>query len=170
VPAGVHLAGAPGREALLAQIQLQLKINCGIETELHPLTRGELGGDWPDSPLFGRRFDLALFGWSAGAVPPCDLFTSAQIASASNPGGANDTGYSNPDFDSACRKALTTFDPAQAAQFHAQAQRLFAADLPMLPLFFHPRLAAARPEVQAYVLDGSSESELWNVEELAIMP
>jgi peptide/nickel transport system substrate-binding protein len=162
--------GDPVRDALMRAIPMQLRANCGLEVEVQPLTRGELEGDWPDGVVFGRRFDLALFGWRAGPVPPCELFTSMQIPGDANPGGANDTGYSSPDFDEACRQALTAWDPGVAAQFHADAQRLFARDLPSLPLFFYPRIAAAHPQVSGFALDPTSPSELWNIESLSMTP
>jgi peptide/nickel transport system substrate-binding protein len=157
------------REGLLQAIQTQLKDNCGIEIETRPLTRGELESNWPDSLIFGRQFDLAEFGWDVGSLPPCELFTTAQIPDDSNPAGANDTGYSNSVFDLACHQALTTFDPKIAAQLHAQAQRLFAQDLPILPLFLRAKLAAARPGVSGFTLDPTS-SGLWNIESLTLKP
>jgi peptide/nickel transport system substrate-binding protein len=168
------LAGMPmddlWHKGMFEEIQAQLKTNCGIEVETRLLTRGELEGDWPDGVIFGRRFDLAMFGWKVGSVPPCELFTTDQIPDDTNPGGANDTGYSDPEFDAACRRALTAFDPQPAAQDHAEAQRLFARDLPVLPLFFLVKIAAARPQVEGFVLDPTSPSELWNIEELALAP
>jgi peptide/nickel transport system substrate-binding protein len=162
--------GDPIREALLPAIQSQLKANCGIEIETRLLTRGEMEGDWPDGVIFGRRFDLAVFGWRVGSAPPCELFTTAQIPDDANPGGANDAGYSNPQFDDACRRALTTFDPQLAAPYHQAAQRLFAEDLPMLPLFFRVRAAAARANVADFALDPTAPSELWNLETMTLAP
>jgi peptide/nickel transport system substrate-binding protein len=162
--------GDPLREVLLAAIQSQLKANCGIEVETRLLTRGELEGNWPDGVIFGRRFDLALFGWGVGSVPPCELWTTAQIPDDANPGGANDTGYSNPEFDSACRRALTTFDPQQSAHYHAEAQRILAEDLPMLPLFFRVKVAAARANIIGLTLDATSPTELWNIEAVTVSP
>jgi peptide/nickel transport system substrate-binding protein len=158
--------GDPIREGLLQSIQSQLRTNCGVEIETRPLTRGELEGDWPDGLIFGRQFDLAEFGWEVDSLPPCELFTTDQIPDEANPAGANDTGYSNSVFDLACHQALTTFEPPTAAQLHAQAQRLFAQDLPMLPLFLRAKLAAARPGVSGFVLDPTSSSGLWNIESL----
>jgi peptide/nickel transport system substrate-binding protein len=162
--------GDASREALMASIQSQLMANCGVEIELQPLTRGELEGDWPDGVVFGRRFDLALFGWRPVGAPPCGLFTTAQMPDDASPGGANDTGYSSAEFDQACRKALTSWDPVEAASFQAEAQRIFARDLPVLPLLFRPRIAAARPQVSGFALDPTSASELWNIESLALNP
>ncbi len=114
--------------------------------------------------IFGRRFDLAVFAWPVGALPPCELFTTAEIAGAGTPGGANDSGYSSSAFDAACQQSLFPFDQSAGAQRQAEAQRQFSRDLPVLPLFFEARHGAARPSVQGYILDPSSPSELWNIE------
>ena len=91
----------------------------------------------------------------------------SQPASA-NPGGTNAAGYANPAYDLACYRALAAPDPGAAAADHSEAQRRLAEDVPMLPLFFRPRHGAALPAVSGYVLDGSSESELWNIEHLSV--
>jgi peptide/nickel transport system substrate-binding protein len=160
-PLNLSLAGGEEQAPLMAAIQGQLRANCGIAVEPRVLTRGELEGDWPDGVIFGRRFDLAVFGWRIGLAPACELFTTGQIAGVDNPSGANDTGYSSPEFDAACQPTLLADDPADA-------QRIFARDLPVLPLFFQPQQAAARPGVQGYALDPSAASELWNIEEIQL--
>ena len=152
----------------ITSYQSQLQLNCGIDVELLPLTLGELIGDWPDGVVFGRRFDLALLSWDVAESMSCELWLTAQIPDDSNPGGANAAGYSNPDYDVACRRALTTLDPTQAAQSYAEAQRLLAQDLPALPLFYQVKVAAALPGVQGFALDPTSDSELWAIE--AIRP
>ena len=158
------LAGDETHQPLMQAIQNQLSHNCGVQLRLQTLTQSQLAGDWPDGVIFGRRFDLAVFAWQVSAVPPCGLFTTAEIAGADNPGGANDSGYSSPAFDAACRQSLFPLDQSAGAQRQAEAQRQFARDLPVLPLFFEARHGAARPSVQGYTLDPSSPSELWNIE------
>jgi len=120
---------------------------------------------WPQGVIFGRRFDLSAFPWRTGNVPPCDLYLTSAIPNAQNPGGTNNTGYSNPDFDGACQTALTTLDDDARRAAHMQAQIVFAADLPSLPLFFRPKLAAAAPRVIGVHLDPTAASVLWNLEE-----
>ncbi|MEP7356688.1 MAG: ABC transporter substrate-binding protein, partial [Anaerolineales bacterium] len=157
----LSLAGGGAQAALLAAIQDQLRANCGIAVQSRVLTRSELEGDWPEGVIFGRRFDLAVFAWQIGMAPACQLFTSGQIAGPDNPAGANDTGYSSAEFDAACR-------PTMLADDMAEAQRIFARDLPALPLFFQPQVAATRPGLEGYALDPSAESELWNIEEIRL--
>jgi peptide/nickel transport system substrate-binding protein len=151
----------------VSNLQSQLQTNCGIAVELLPLTRGEFTGDWPDGVVFGRRFDLAVLTWDEGGGWPCELWLTEQLPDDANPGGANASGYSNPAFDAACRRARATLDPALAAHYRAEAQQLFAQDLPALPLFFRVKVAAALPGVQGFALDPTSDSELWAIEAIA---
>ncbi len=170
----LKLASAPAesafRAALLDFISAQLLANCGIEAvpELH--TPEELYDPWPSSLVFGRQFDLAVFPWRTGATPPCDLYLTSALPSDDNPGGANDTGYSRPEFDAACLAALGALDTATRRAQQAEAQRLFAQDLPALPLFFRPKVGAAAVTVTGFQLDPSAASGLWNIESLGLTP
>ncbi len=168
------LASAPPesdfRVALLEFIRAQLLANCGIEAlpELH--TPEALYDVWPASLVFGRQFDLAVFPWQTGPTPPCDLYLTSALPSDDNPGGANDTGYSNPAFDAACQAALIALDAATRRDRQREAQRLFAQDLPSLPLFFRPKLGPAALGVTGYQLEASAASGLWNIESLGLAP
>ncbi|MBP7694635.1 MAG: hypothetical protein KA764_22120, partial [Anaerolineales bacterium] len=73
-------------------------------------------------------------------------------------------GYSSPEFDAACQRAQTAFDPAERRAAHQQAQAIFTRDLPVVPLFFRFAASVARPGVAGYRLDPSARSDLWNLE------
>jgi peptide/nickel transport system substrate-binding protein len=154
------------RQALLGQISEQLLANCGMEAGAVYENTADLYDIWPGGALFGRRFDLGAFPWRTGSTPPCDLYLSSAIPDAQNPGGTNNTGYSNPEFDAACQTALTALDADARRAAHAQAQAIFAADLPSVPLFFRPKVAAALPAVSGFRLDSTAGSILWNIEAL----
>jgi peptide/nickel transport system substrate-binding protein len=156
-------------QASLAQlIQAQLRANCGIDAHIQLDPPETLYDVWPKGVLFGRKFDLGVFPWRAGIQPPCDLYMSEAIPSDQNPGGANDTGYSNPAFDRACHAALAALDEPTARAMHQQAQAIFTRDLPSLPLFFWVKAGAVRSGVQGYQLDSTAASELWNIEKLTV--
>jgi peptide/nickel transport system substrate-binding protein len=157
-------------EQLAHSAAASLASECGLAATLRPVTQGELLADWPEGVVFGRRFDLALFAVNVGAAPPCALFMTNQMASDANPGGANASGYSHREFDEICRRALTALDPQEAARWQAEAERIFERDLPALPLPFRTKLAAARVEVVGFVLDSTSPSELWNLENIFRVP
>jgi ABC-type oligopeptide transport system substrate-binding subunit len=60
----------------------------------------------------------------------------------------NAAGYSRTAYDQACADALYSLaDQPLHTQAHAQAQALFAEDLPALPLYWHSRLLITRPDL-----------------------
>jgi peptide/nickel transport system substrate-binding protein len=168
----VRLSSGPAdsafRVALAEFVQAQLGENCGMEVTPDLLALPALVDAWPAGVLFGRRFDLGSFPWRAGLEPPCDLYVTDAIPSDNNPGGANNTGYSNPAFDAACAAALGALDEATRRAQHSEAQALFSQDLPSLPLFFRSKIGLTAPRVQGYQLDSSAPSDLWNIESLSL--
>jgi len=159
-------AGSPFREALMQFVQTQLRENCGIELRPSFFEPDELYALWPEGVLFGRKFDLGQFPWRTGVEPPCDLYLTQAIPSDQNPGGANNTGYSNPAFDEACLAAQQALDEATRRSRHAEAQAIFTQDLPSLPLFFRVKAGVALPRVNGYTVDPTANSDLWNIESI----
>jgi len=139
---------------------------CGIGLAVEFLPAAELFADGPDGPVFGRQFDLALFSWLNGFDVPCGLYLSAEIPGPENWWAtSNNPGYSSADYDAACQTALDALPGMEAhTRFHREAQRIFSHDLPVLPLYFVPKLVAARPGVSGVILDPSENLELWNIE------
>ena len=139
---------------------------CGIQVDIKILDQAALYAAGPDGPLFGRNFDLAEFAMGSTALePPCDWFTSAEIPDAANRWvGTNVSGYSSPAFDAACQAAQSTlFDDPAHLDAYRQAQSIFVQDLPVLPLYWRLKVAAARPEVCHFSLDPTAASPLWNI-------
>ncbi len=156
------------RKTLATLIQAQLLANCGIEVLPQFYAQEDLYNLWPDGVLFGRKFDLGEFPWRAGIEPPCELYLTEALPTDLNPGGANNTGYSNPAFDAACRAARAALDEGTRQAQHAAALALFAQDLPSLPLFTRLRVGVAVPPVVGYQLDATAASDLWNIEILSL--
>ena len=141
---------------------------CGVGVTTSLLSPGELFAPGPDGPLFGRKFDLAMFYWESGARSPCVLYTSAQMPSAANQWiGANVTGFSSPEFDAACASAYWALpgQPDYAARNQA-AERLFADQLPVVPLYYQLKIAISRPDLCGLDLDLTARSLLSNLESL----
>lgn len=140
---------------------------CGIQVNVQYLTAEELYAPGPAGPLFGRNFDLAEYAMGVwGMEPLCEWYTTAEIPSAANHWiGVNISGYSNPAFDAACR-ALRQSLPEEAAYATAyrELQALFAEELPIAPLYWRIKIAAARPDLCNFTLDATAQSALWNVE------
>jgi peptide/nickel transport system substrate-binding protein len=155
-----------------AQTLAQSLRSCGIEVNLEFWDPGEYYAEGPEGPLFGRSFDIGQFAWRTGMEPPCDLYLSEAIPGMDVErfpyawGGWNNTGYSNPEFDLACKAALGSL-PGQESykEHHLKAQEIFASDLPVVPLYLHLKVAASRPDMCHFILDPTARSGMWNIEE-----
>lgn len=156
----------------LAQVLKEMLGACGINLRIDARSPDVAFAAGPEGPIFGRNFTLAQFGWESTVEPPCFLYTTAQIPGPYPQfplgwGGANATGYSRTEFDTACRQAALALPGTdEYLQAHYQAQAIFAEDLPAIPLYSRVKLVAARPDFCQVELDPSSESALWNLERL----
>jgi peptide/nickel transport system substrate-binding protein len=140
---------------------------CGIKVNVQYLDANTLYAPGPGGILFGRNFDLVEFAMgSTGIEPPCDWYTSSQVPNAANNWvGTNVSGYANPAFDAACLTSQQSLpdDPFHAAAY-AQAQSIFANDLPVIPLYWRVKTAATRADLCHFSLDPTAASNLWNIE------
>lgn len=180
------------QEQQVAEILQQSLARCGVQLTLQALPLESFTAPGPEGAVFGRDFDLAQFAWQTDAEKTCALWSSdtipgdpartveevpwlqAALGDTADPqapafpygwGGGNIAAYSNPDFDRACRQARTSLpDRSEYVSAHQQAQRIFAEDLPAIPLYLGIRLAAARPDLCGLYVDPTAASELWNIE------
>jgi peptide/nickel transport system substrate-binding protein len=159
-------AGDPAR-GRTADILQQNLAECGIRMGTRYLPVETFYADGPDGPVFGRQFDLALFSWLNGLDAPCGLYLSAQIPQQNNWWAtSNNPGYDSETYDQACRSALeAVYGTGAYVQHHKGAQAIISRDLPVLPLYFVPKLLALRPEVRGVSLDPSQQTSFWNIEE-----
>ena len=141
---------------------------CGIGLNVEYFSQNELYA--PNGLLFGRQFDLAEYALGVESVEPaCNWFTSAEIPNKENSwSGTNITGFSDEEYDAACREAQSALRDEQAyLNEYRQTQIIFAEELPAIPLYYRLRIAAARPEVCGFALD-STANPLWNIEDMAV--
>ncbi len=141
---------------------------CGVQVAVTPVPAGSWFAPGPQGPVFGRRFDLAEFAWLGRNEPNCGLFLSDNIPGPEEDGfggwsNVNVTGWQSEEFDTACREALSLLpgQPGYEAA-HQEAMRIFARDLPALPLIARLRVAATNPAVENFKLNASQPSEFWN--------
>jgi peptide/nickel transport system substrate-binding protein len=149
-----------------AQILAENLADCGVILGVRYFTSTEeLVFEGHDSPVLGRQFELALYSWNSGLYAPCELYLSSQIPAPENQWTMlNSPGYISADYDAACQAALDALPGTSAHLYsHHEAQRIFAQDLPALPLYFVPQLVAARPGVNGVAPD-PSEYLTWNIE------
>ncbi len=166
----------------LTQIFKENMVDCGITVDLYYLPAGEWFADGEGTPLFGRLFDLGEFAWVLSPEPACNLYISDEIpgppeeldenGNARWPagwGGANETGWSNAEYDTACKAALASLPGTpEYTQFHYEAQVIFSENVPVIPLFLRLKVAATRPEIRNFNVDPTEASELYNIFELDI--
>ena len=165
------VAGDPLRQELNERVRDDLAA-CGIQVNPYTLDAGTWFAPGPSGTVFGRKFDLAQFAWLSRIRPDCGLYLTANIPGPLDQGfngweGVNVAGWSNEAYDATCGRALALL-PGQEGyvEAHQEAMRLFAAELPAVPLFSRLRLAATTPDVLNFRLDATQPSEMWNVFEL----
>ena len=97
----------------------------------------------PARVLFGetlphRRFDMAMYAWiSAPEDVPRSILYSKEIPEDANGfSGQNTSGFRNPEMDRLIDALEIELDPVKRKALWAAAQRLYATELPSLPLFF----------------------------------
>jgi peptide/nickel transport system substrate-binding protein len=127
-------AGNRTRE-LVEQVLADYWKRVGMET----IIRNE-----PPRVFFGetvskRRFTgLAMFAWLSAPehLPRTTLHSESIPTEANNWGGQNYTGYSNPEMDRLIEAIEVELDRDKRGALWADLQRLYATDLPVLPLYF----------------------------------
>ena len=150
----------------VAEILRQSLAECGIALNPVFYSASDFYAQGPDGPLFGRQFDLAEYAIGVNTLEPqCSWFTSGQIPTEENNWvGTNISGYENPDFDTACEQALHSLPGEPEYTSHQEAQAIFAAELPSIPLYLRLKVAASRRDFCGFALDASSNSALANIE------
>ncbi len=126
--------GVRARELQQQVMQSQWR-TIGVETTI----RNE-----PPRTLFGetmkhRSFTgLSMFGWSSSVESsPRQTLSSGQIPTAANNwGGTNYTDFRNAKMDADIDALERELDPAKRLPLWAEMQRIYAEELPVLPLFF----------------------------------
>ena len=136
--------------------RLSLEIATTAGNRLRELTEQVLQNGWkaacvevtiknePARTLFGQTLKqrkytgLGMYGWSSTASesPRRTLATSDIPSAANNYGGANYPGFSNKEVDENIAKVEGELDTAKAKLDWAVMQRIYAEQVPVLPLFF----------------------------------
>jgi peptide/nickel transport system substrate-binding protein len=126
-------AGNRSRELVEQVLQSQWK-QIGVDIRIH---------NEPARVLFGetlphRRFDLAMYAWiSAPENTPRSIFRSDEVPTEANGyAGQNLADYQSPEMDRIIDALEVELDPDKRKTLWAAAQRLYATDLPSLPLYF----------------------------------
>ena len=126
-------AGNRSRELVEQVLQSQWK-EIGVDIRIH---------NEPARVLFGetlprRHFDLAMYAWtSAPENSPRSIFHSDEVPTETNGyAGENLTDYKSPEMDRLIDALEVELNLDKRKALWAGAQRLYATDLPSLPLYF----------------------------------
>jgi peptide/nickel transport system substrate-binding protein len=165
----LRTAAGASEEAVAGAIADAL-VDCGVEVDVETLPAATLYAPFPQGPVFARDFDLVLWPWLEWVTPACELFTTAEVASASNPEGSNASGFSDAAYDRACAEArLAPAGGTDAGPGILEMESILDAAVPSLPLFQWPRLLVAGQGVCGTSVDATA-ALLWNLEELTPGP
>lgn len=126
-------AGNRSRELVEQVLQSQWR-RIGVDIRIKNEPARVLFGD----TLPHRRFDLAMYAWiSSPENVPRSILHSSEIPSAANGFvGQNVTGFTSTEMDRLIDALEIELDPDARKALWAEAQRLYAAELPSLPLYF----------------------------------
>ena len=79
--------------------------------------------------------------------------------------GGNAPGFSNDEYDLVCNLAAGSLPGQNTYEaYHAEAQRIFAEELPVIPLVLRLKYVASRADFCGYIGDNTA-NEMWNIEE-----
>jgi peptide/nickel transport system substrate-binding protein len=85
-----------------------------------------------------RKFDLALWNWTSRP----DAESIMLVATTSQYGALNDSGYANPQYDKLYDQQFTEVDQGKRVKTLQEMQRIMAKDRPYIPLVFADKLQA----------------------------
>jgi peptide/nickel transport system substrate-binding protein len=144
--------------------------SCGIDM-LTQFDDNSLYVRTEEGTIWGRRFDVAEFTWLSGVEPSCELYTSSELpALPNNWNGSNVTGFADPAYDQACDLAHRSLpDTSAYRENHLLAQKIFADQLPSIPLYLTVKISVSRPDFSGLILDPTASSGLWNIEAFDIV-
>jgi peptide/nickel transport system substrate-binding protein len=122
--------------------------------------------------LTHRKFDLAFYSWvtSPESVPRTTLHSSEVPTTENGWSGQNYPGYRNSEMDKALDAAERELDPARRRTLFADILRLYAEDLPVLPMYFRVDSFVIPKQLEGVVPTGHQGStslriETWRWEE-----
>jgi peptide/nickel transport system substrate-binding protein len=162
VSAGIRL-----RELQQSVMQSQWKANC-IEMQIKNEPFRTLFGETMKHRVFTG---LVLFSWISNVdESPRQTLSSDQIPTAANNwAGSNFTGFNNPEVDADIKTVETELDPAKRKVAWFDMQRVYAEELPALPLFFRADAHAVPKWLKGYEPTGHGDygalrAEYWHAE------
>ena len=153
-------AGNRLRELQEQVLQSNLKAACVAVTVKNEPARTLFGDTLKHRSYTG----MEMYAWSSNVTetPLRTLGTSQIPAAANNYGGANYIGFPDPRMDADILAAEGELDPAKQKALWADMQRLYADQVPALPLFFRADPHVTPTWLRGYVPTGQGDlSSYW---------
>jgi peptide/nickel transport system substrate-binding protein len=118
-----------------------------------------------DGILSGRTFDLSMSAWTSGPEPSTALYLCDQVPTPENNyAGQNNEGWCNAEYDQAALASQAATERADRIPFVIEAQKIFNAELPTLPLYQRINIGAHNPRMTGLDINPTSQVDFWNIE------
>jgi len=157
----VTTSGNRLRELQQQVLQSQWKAAC-IEATIHNEPARSLFGE----TLKQRKYTgLVMYAWSSpvGQSPRLTLGSDQIPTAANNYGGSNSIAFNNKQMDADIAQSETELDPAKQKPLWADMQRIYADQLPVLPLFFRAEQYVLPKWLKGFAATGHGDySSLWS--------
>lgn len=109
---------------------------------------------------------LSLYPWvmdpSADGIT---FWTSTNIPTEENPSGQNACRWRHPQSDELLQRAAQSLDPRERVELMQAQQRIWAEELPAIPLFFKPEISIRHRNLQGWRPTGTDTPITWNCAE-----
>ncbi|MDX3533128.1 ABC transporter substrate-binding protein [Streptomyces sp. MB09-01] len=130
----VVIATSPldSQTTIITQAVAQAATAIGLKPQIDSVSAEKYTTLFTD-PAAREGIDLFLTFWYTSITDPLDMYGSLQTGAFSNYGN-----WSDPAFDKAVDKAVTSYDPVEHTAANAEAQRIAMRELPWLPLYTQP--------------------------------
>ena len=147
-------AGNRVREQVEQIIQQNLR-EIGVEITIQNFPARVYFGDITNHRKFKA---LAMYAWLFDPTSHCDLFyTSDGIPNEANGwSGQNYPGYRSERMDKACKTASRELDEAKRNNLLKESAKIFAEDLPAMPLYYRVSVSAVKAELAPFNPTGLS--------------
>lgn len=153
----------PAGEPILDRVAQMVKEDwrpLGVDLGLRPLDSKKFS----ESSSENRTYQgLSLYPWyldpSADGVT---FWTSDQIPSDDNPSGQNACHWRNAESDELLRQLTTTLDERKRRELLWRQQRIWAEELPAIPLFFQQEINIRHRDLRGWKPTGTDTPITWN--------
>lgn len=138
----------------------------GFKINIELLPAAKYFGTRGEGPLSGATFDLGLYAWVGGDDPISFLYYCDQIPTKENNfSGTNYPGYCNQDLTKIMKDANGKLQQAERKPLYIQAQKLWTADLPVLPLYQRLNQTIAPKSIKNFNPAPTNTPPSWNAHE-----